>query len=180
MEQDSETTDRKAKPVKILSFQSTLSSEDEAAELKEEEPDQESEPSPESKEDDEREIEIPYSVEDGSEVRMADPEGAIAQTDDLDSVEEMLEAKGLLDEYQADIDAIREDDELQSDGSEEEDSSKSVEEEGLVEKQGQKYVFGPGDDPSEDSEDEESSSGEDDSEEQEGQKVFFKDGEVVG
>jgi hypothetical protein len=160
-----------------------LSSEEgEAAELREEDP--ESEPSPESRdEEDEKEIEIPYSVEDGSEVRMAGPEEAIAQTDDLDSVVELLEAKGLLDEYQADIDAIRGDDEIQSDGSEEEDSGKSVEEEGIVEKDGQEYVFDPGDESAEDSGEEQSScdeDAEDDSEEQEEQKLLFDKGEVVG
>jgi len=183
-EQDSERSDRKAHPVKILSFQSTLSSEEgEAAELKEEEPGQESEQSRESSvEEDVEEIEIPYSVEDGSEVRMAGPEEAIAQTDDLDSVKEMLEAKGLLDEYQADIDAIREHDELQSNSTGEKDSSEPVEEEGLVKKDGQKYVFEPGDDPSEVSGDDSSSDGdvEDDSEEEGEQKLLFDKGEIVG
>ena len=107
-EQDSDTTNRSAHPVKILSYQSTLSSESgEAAELKDEDSGSDSEQVSDSSVD--SEIEIPYEVDGGSEVKMGSPSQAIEETDDLDSVVEMLEAKDLLSEYEDEIEAARSD-----------------------------------------------------------------------
>jgi len=176
-EQDSVTTERKAKPVKIKSFQSTLSSENgEAAELEDEEGSESSAST--GSERPGRDIEIPFSVNDGSEVRMAGPEEAIAQTDDLDEVEEMLEAKSLLSEYQDDIEAVRSDKEESSSGDVDE-----VDEGDFVEKESRKYVFDPGeseedaeaDEPGETDDDLE----EDDNDDSDEQKVLMRDGEVV-
>lgn len=157
-EQDSDTTERKAHPVKILSYQSTLSSEEgEAAEL--EDGGQGSEPvSGDAGQD--VEVEIPYQVEDGSEVRMGLPLEAIEQTDDLESVVEMLEAKNLLDEYQEEVDAARTDSE---------ESEDDVDDE-LVEKDGEQYLFDP---------DEESDADEEEDDDGQQQKILYKDGTVM-
>jgi hypothetical protein len=190
-EQDSSTTDRSAHPVKILSYQSTLSSEKEAAELKE----TGSESSPETGSDRPgSDIEIPYSVNGGSEVRMANPEEAIAQTDDLEGVEEMLEQKDLLEEYQEDIEAVRED---REDSGSDDGDEVAVDDEDLVEVDGEQYVLDPREDPDVDVEEQSevdesvesenvdesdsSESTEDDgSGDSEQQKILMKDGKPVG
>jgi len=62
--------------------------------------DADSEPAPKQRgEEPEDEVEIPYSVEGGDEVRMGPPEEAIRETGDLESVRQLLEEKGLLDQY---------------------------------------------------------------------------------
>jgi len=182
-EQDSVTTERKAKPVKIKGFQSTLSSENgEAAELEDGEG-SESSPSTDSERPG-RDIEIPFSVNDGSEVRMAGPEEAIAQTDDLDGVEEMLEAKGLLSEYQDDIETIRSDREASD--TDDIDETRQGDEGELVEKDGKQYVFNPAEseEDTEESEPEETEGSDEDegsADSEEGQqKILMEDGEVVG
>jgi len=173
-EQDSETTDRSAHPVKILSYQSTLSSEKgEAAELMEES--QSSKPVSDDAEQEE-DIEIPYQVEDGSEVKIGPPSEAIEETDNLDSVVEMLEAKDLLEDYQEEVQASR--------SGSQESREDDVDESELVEKE-IGYVFEP--DEELEAEEEEKSSDEtkteddtgDDDEGEEEQKVLMRDGEVV-
>ena len=190
-EQDSSTTDRSAHPVKILSYQSTLSSEEgEAAELKETGSESSTETSSERPGSD---IEIPYSVNGGSEVCMANPEEAIAQTDDLEGVEEMLEQKDLLEEYQEDIEAVRED---REDSGSDDGDEVVVDEEDLVEVDGEQYVLDPREDPDVDVEEQSevdesvksenvdesdsSESTEDDGSDEEQQNILMKDGEVIG
>jgi hypothetical protein len=95
-------------------------------------------------------------MDDGNTVDMGSPCEAIENTCDLESVVEMLEKHGLLEKYQEEIDAARMDS-----GSEEDD----VDGDGLVEKDGEKFVLDPED---------ESESEEDDG------KTLMKDGEVIG
>jgi len=179
-EQDSDTTERSAHPVKILSYQSTLSSESgEAAELQEE---QDGSSSGSGTDRPGRDIEIPYSVDGGNEVRMANPEEAIAQSDDLDEVEKMLEAKDLLSEYKQDIEAVRDDSETSDDVDE---SGQEEGEDGTVEKDGTEYVFDPDEDSDEEPEEEsesvdvEDSNDYDGDEDSEDQTVLMRNGEVV-
>lgn len=178
---------KEANPVKIRNYQSTLSEEEgEAAELQNED-ESTQEPSNRSTEDEEdEEFEIPYSVNGGSEVRMANPEEAIAQTDDLEGVEEMLEEKDLLEEYQEEIEAVRED---RDDSGSDDVDEVVVDDEDLVEDEGEQYVFDRREDPDADvdeppEEDEltnpDSAEESDDGEDSEQQKILMEDGEIVG
>jgi len=92
---------KQADPVKIRDYQSTLSEEEgEAAEIEKQKDDTGAEPAPEPRDEEpEDEVEIHYEVDGGSEVRTGPPEEAIKETSDLDSVKQLLEDKGLLDQY---------------------------------------------------------------------------------
>jgi hypothetical protein len=202
-EQDSDTTDRSAHPVKILSYQSTLSSESgEAAELRDEDSGSDSEQVSDSSVD--SEIEIPYEVDDGSEVKMGSPSQAIEETDDLDSVVEMLEAKDLLDKYEDEIEAVRSDESgVECEQSDEEDGGSDYDEESRdVVNTDMDYVFDPDDDyrvkeedelvsdnagdgakdsvsTSDEAKEEDQSDAEEEADDEEEQQVLMKDGEVV-
>lgn len=168
---------KSANPVRIKGYQSTLSEkEGEAAELKKGE-EESSESVSREVDGEEVEIEIPYQVENGDQVKMGSPVEAVRNTDDLRSVVQMLEKKNLLEKYQSEIEAAR------GSGSVEDPSKgQEVDSRGLVEKNGETYLFDPEDDSSEDSTEEQSASDrdvDDDSGEEGEQKLLFDKGEVV-
>ncbi|WP_313694240.1 hypothetical protein [Halorarum halobium] len=129
-----------------------------------------SEAEPEQGTEEPDEIEIPYSVGDGDEVCMGPPSEAIKETSDLESVKQLLESKGLLEEYQEEL-AAQEDDVEES----YDDSEEDVE-----------YLLDPDKDPentdSSDSDQVEDASDDgngSDSEEKQGKLIYDK-GKVVG
>ena len=155
---------KKADPVKIIDYQSTLSTEDgEAAELQEEK--DSSEDSSEASE--EAGFEIPYSVDDGSQIKMSCPDEAIRETDDLDSVEEILRERGVLDQYEDNIAERRGSESESGTGSNAEEDESVTGSSDTVEIDGEEYLFDPNEDDSEvDQKDDETSS------------VLMDDGEV--
>jgi hypothetical protein len=125
--------------------------------------------SDESSENSEEIDEIHYEVEGGDEVRMGSPEEAIMETSDLESVKQLLEKKGILEDYRGVIAEREESDTGQDSGSEEMDT---------VEVDGEEYLLDPRDE-SEGEEIEESDSEEGDEEDNSEQKILMRNGEVV-
>jgi len=170
---------KQANPVKIRDYQSTLSEEEgEAAEIEKRKDDGGSERASEQVDEEPDEVEIPYEVEGGDEIRMGSPEEAIIETTDLASVKQLLESKAILEDYQDEI-AEREDEcaGTESDG----DQDSGSEDMDTVEVDGEEYLLDPREEPEEE---EESDSGEEseeaeESEEESEQEVFMRDGEVV-
>lgn len=116
---------------------------------------------------DEEEPEIGYKIlkDDGvTDLRMGAPSEAIQETDDLDFVKQQLRGADLFGEYQEELEARRQ------------DPTGSVDEgdDGLVEKDGEEYLFDPDEDEGSeagDSETVESSEADD--------EILMKSGEVV-
>ena len=166
---------KQANPVKIRDYQSTLSEEEgEVAEIEKQRDDDGSEQASEPVDEEPGEVEIPYEVEGGDEIRMGSPAEAIQVTSDLESVKQLLEKNGILEDYQDEI-AEREDSSTRQDsGSEDMDT---------VEVDGEEHLFDPREESEEEEvekyESEQDDEGEEASEDSSEQKVLMRDGEVV-
>lgn len=163
-EQDSERTDQKAAPIKIIGYQSTLDEDSTSAELREDKQ--------ESRQEKSADVVIHYPVHDGRKVEKGSPETAIRETSDISSVLQSLQREGLVGEYR----------ELLS-----EHSDVEVTEDGFYkDASGQRYLFPPGDEEADTSEseaeedDQEDEVDEEDDEGSEKQSVLMEDGEVIG
>ena len=166
---------KQANPVKIRDYQSTLSEEEgEAAEIEKRKADGGSERASEQVDEEPDEVEIPYEVEGGDEIRMGSPEEAIQATSDLESVKQLLEKKGILEDYRDEI-AERED----SDTGQDSDS----EDMDTVEVDGEEHLFDPRGESEEEevekSEREQDDEGDEPRPPRSEQEVLMRDGEVV-